>query len=360
MKNNLTVVYTGELETSGTCYSRYLALADIESNVIPFDRTPYLEGSGFLHGLELRSFYGSRYRKLNSDLLALCRKVKPDILWVDKGFWIWPSTLRVLKGQGVYLAQHNTDALRHRTLRTRWLYYLLTTGLQYYDHYFTTNRFDYDELLGKPGPQVHFTYLGYNPRRFENSPLSPEEQREWGSDLLFAGHYEPRTEAGIVALLKAGLKVKVTGKDWSKAVNKDLLAGCFQDRYLSGEDYVRVLKAAKIGLCFVSEYNYNLTAARSLELPACGTFLLAMRTDQHLDLYDEGKEAEFFSDNDELVRKARYYLDHDDERRAIAARGHARCVTSDYSYERYMRDDWAALLEAYHRDRKRAYAQIAV
>lgn len=188
---------------------------------------PISKAPAFFHGLELRTFYGARYRKLNQDLLALCRKAKPDIVWVDKGFWIWPSTLRVLKGQGVYLAQHNTDALRHRTLRTRWLYYLLTSGLQYYDHYFTTNRFDYDELLGKPGPQVHFTYLGYNPRRFEDPPLTPEEQREWGSDLLFAGHYEPRTEAGIVALLKAGLKVKVTGKDWSKAVNKDLLAGCF-------------------------------------------------------------------------------------------------------------------------------------
>jgi len=95
--------------------------------------------------------------------------------------------------------------------------------------------------------------------------------------------------------------------------------------------------------------NYNQTAARSYEIPACGTFLLAMRTPQHLESYVEGREAEFFETPDELVRKARFYLDHDAERRAIARAGHERCVGDQYTWARYMRDDWSRTTDAYGR-----------
>ncbi len=358
---NLTVVYTGEMEPSGQCYSRYLALKDIEPNVIPLDRTPYFRGSGFLLGLELRTFYGPSYRRLNADLLSLCRKAKPDILWVDKGYWIWPSTLKSLRSQGIYLAEHNTDYLHHKTLRMRWLYYLLGKGLPYYDHYFTTNKPDFDEISKwSRRPKAHFTHLGYDNRRFHSRPLTLEEAREWSSELLFVGHHEPRTEAGIVALIKAGLPVTVSGAGWSRATDQAALAGRYIDRYMSGDDYVRALKGAKIGLCFVSEYNANQTAARSLEIPACGTFLLAMRTRQHLDLFEEGKEAEFFENHEELCAKAKYYLEHGDERREIARRGCQRSAQSDYSYSRYMRDDWATLLKAFHASRSSARSLVAV
>jgi spore maturation protein CgeB len=93
--------------------------------------------------------------------------------------------------------------------------------------------------------------------------------------------------------------------------------------------------------------NYNQTASRSFEIPACGTFLLAVRTPQHLAAYAEGREAEFFGDHAELVRKARYYLEHPEERRAIARRGQQRCVSSGYSWDALMAKDWARVRELY-------------
>ena len=109
------------------------------------------------------------------------------------------------------------------------------------------------------------------------------------------------------------------------------------------------MKGAQIGLCFVSILNYNQTASRSFEIPGSGTFLLAIRTDQHLECYQESKEAEFFSDHDELVRKVTYYLEHGDAREAIAMRGHRRCVESGYSWAAIMARDWPQIYELFAR-----------
>jgi len=146
--------------------------------------------------------------------------------------------------------------------------------------------------------------------------------------------------------LNKGLPVAVYGAGWNRAMEYDKLHDHVNFRRLNNEEYLYALKSAKIGLCFVSELNGNQTAGRSFEIPACGTFLLAMRTKQHTECYLEGKEAEFFSSNQELVQKARYYLEHDDQRKEIALRGYQRCTASDYSWFLYMRDDWDKVCKA--------------
>jgi spore maturation protein CgeB len=76
-----------------------------------------------------------------------------------------------------------------------------------------------------------------------------------------------------------------------------------------------------------------------MEIPACAAFMLAERTSEHLRLFEEGREAAYFDGDEEMVGKARYYLERDDERVAIAAAARRRCVESGYSHHdrlRYM------------------------
>jgi spore maturation protein CgeB len=54
-------------------------------------------------------------------------------------------------------------------------------------------------------------------------------------------------------------------------------------------------------------------------------------------LFAEGREAEFFASNEELLTKTRYYLDHEPERSAIGRAGHQRCLKSGYSQTERMR-----------------------
>lgn len=340
----MRVVYAGEPE--GTCLSRYHGLLDLEDDVHFFDARAPFRRHPWLTAVESRSIYGPVYEIANREFLAFCRGVRPDVIWVDKGDWIWPSTLTRLRAGGAFLVQHNTDALYPARWRPRWAYRLLRRGLSQFELYFTTNLIDYAALAERRPPRTELTYIGYDHRRFDDSPLPAGEAERFGHPMLFIGHYEPRTEAHILALIEAGLPVTVYGHGWNRAEHRDRLRGHVQFRSVDDAEYVKRLKSARVGLCFVSKWNGNETAGRSFEIPASGTFLLAMRTPQHQECYKEGEEAEFFGDPEELVRKARYYLENDGPRGEIARRGRLRCVGSDYSWARYMRDDWAKVREA--------------
>jgi glycosyltransferase involved in cell wall biosynthesis len=349
----MKVLYVGSLDPFGTSYSRYVGLQKIESEVHGFDADEHLAWSRvprFQAALESHALRGPRHHAANAALLSAARELRPDAVWVDKGDWIRPATLKGLRAEGIFLVSHNTDAMHPASRRVSFKRRLLRATAPCYDIFFTTNDVDCERMQGGP-QQTLFTDLGYDDRRFEPTPLPSERAAEWDHGLVFVGHHEPHTEAGVLALIEAGLPVKVFGHaPWFASPNRARLGDHLQPS-LGNEDYVRALKGARIGLCWVSSLNYNQTAARSFEIPGCGTFLLAMRTRQHAECFEEGKEAEFFGGPDELVEKARYYLEHEDERQEIARRGQERCVSSGYSWDALMKRDWARVLEIHAAER---------
>ncbi|MBL9201461.1 MAG: glycosyltransferase family 1 protein [Opitutaceae bacterium] len=337
----LRLGYVGTLDPGGTCHSRLEALRSVEPQVTALDTDEFLQGGRLARWLNRVPGVGAGPRRLNAAVLRFAREARLDLLWIDKGDWVAPATLRALRAGGVRLAHHVTDALWPQPVRLRLTRRRLAATAPLYDHYLTSNAADFRRLQGAMGGRVLLTQLGYDERRFHTRPGPDRDAAaRWAHDAIFVGHWEPRTERGLAALIDARVRVKIFGRAWlARARRNPRLAGHVFDG-LGDRDYELALKHALVGLCFVSEWNYNETAGRSYEIPASGTFLLAPRTREHQRDYREGEEAEFFGSEAELVAKARHYLVDDDARRAVAARGHRRCTTSGYSWRAIMLRDW--------------------
>ncbi|MEO6243806.1 MAG: glycosyltransferase [Opitutaceae bacterium] len=344
----LRIGYAGSLESGGTCAARLAALQSVEPEVWPFDvdqelhdRRPVLA-----RWAEHLPGGGGGSRRLNRALLRFARERRLNLVWIDKGQWVSGATLRGLRRHGVRLVHHVTDALWPRNLRLQLTRLRLAATAKLYDHFITSNASDCQRLQRVMPGRVRLTQLGYDERRFDAAPISdPALIARWRRDVIFVGHHEPRTERGLLALIEAGLPVQVFGRRWlERARANPKLAGHVNDS-LGDQEYVWALKLARIGLGFVSEWNYNQTAGRSYEIPACGTMLLALRTAEHQRHYREGDEAEFFGDETELVAKVRRYLADAHACRFVAACGRERCVASGYSWRDIMQRDWAAIGE---------------
>ena len=70
---------------------------------------------------------------------------------------------------------------------------------------------------------------------------------------------------------------------------------------------------------------------RVFEVPACGGFLLTQPAEDLDTYFKPGQDCATFESVDDLVDQVRYYLKHDDERRAIAQRGYERTL-AEHTY----------------------------
>ena len=71
--------------------------------------------------------------------------------------------------------------------------------------------------------------------------------------------------------------------------------------------------------------------SRSIEIPACKGFMLAERTNRQKEIFIEGDEADYFSSDEELLKKIKFYLSDDAKRLKVAHNGYVKCIKSNVS-----------------------------
>ena len=112
----------------------------------------------------------------------------------------------------------------------------------------------------------------------------------------------------------------------------------------SGELWTHVSATmTRIGLGFLRKVCDDQHTTRTFEIPACGSMLIADRTDEHMAFFAEGKEAEYFDSQEELVEKVSFYSSNEQARAAIAAAGQGRCKSGRYAYIHRLRDALAGI-----------------
>lgn len=181
-------------------------------------------------------------------------------------------------------------------------------------------------------------------------------------DVTFVGQPYGMREQAIQALRQAGIRVRAWGSGWP-------------DGKLSQDEMIRVFSQSKINLNFADASSSIRTRLQTLatsyavsslrdkpalwrvwsgaqrlaawdkrrveqsagapprqikgrvfEVPACGGFLLTQPAEDLQNYLIPGRDCATFESIDGLVDQVRYYLQHEDERCAIAKRGYERTL----------------------------------
>ena len=265
----------------------------------------------------------------NKTICGLVRQNNYDIVWIDKGQTIFPETLQFIKKVSPHsiIVSYSPDnmALRHNQTQQ----YLKCVPL--YDFIVTNKSYIIEDLKKMGAQHVLFVNNSYEDSFHYPRELSAQDIQELGGDVGFIGAWEKARCESICYLADHGIKVRVFGVGkWADYKNYSPNLR-IEERQLLGEDYCKSLQAFKISLCFLRKMNYDQQTTRSVEIPACGGFMLAERTYEHLSMFEEGKEAVFFSSNEELLEKCRFYLVNEEERNRIAKNGLKICREKGYS-----------------------------
>jgi hypothetical protein len=322
----LKVAYVGQLWVGSTSLERLKALRSLEWDLTGFDTTPYLAATGrFMRAMQHRLLIGPDVQRLNSDLIEFANRAEPfDVLWVDKGRWIYPTTLAHIQAtSGARLIHYTPDpAFTLHTSRH------FERSLAIYDLCITTKRYELQQYAQRGAKQVLFTLQGID-NRFVQSATSARVDGIQRSGIVFIGHAEEHYKKVLTDVGRKHRDLKIWGPGWERhAGTQDDLRSFVKGGPLWGEDYVRGLASGKIGIGLLSKYYPDQFTTRTFEIPAAGTMLIAERTAEHTALFDEDKEAAFFSSTEELNDKIGFYLSNEPARLKIAALGRKRTLSS--------------------------------
>ncbi|MCB9460379.1 MAG: glycosyltransferase [Anaerolineaceae bacterium] len=282
----------------------------------------------------------------NQDILKKLDEFRPDILFLYHYHMIYPETVAFAKSLGAKIfCFFPDDAFKSISYTKR-----ARDVVRQLDCVITTKSFNIEELKQVGVPHVYFMTKGYIPDC--HIPVTPTQAdyNKYGGDVVFIGNgYEVQRLDFIADLAEAlpDIKFTVYGKHWEKFTQP-----WFYYRLERIKKWRNAWKHVQLGTVICNEmstiintnkivlglatpgnrvWKQDLHTQRSVEIPACGGFMLAPYNAEIDSLFTEGKEAAYFRSFDDLVEKIRYYLAHEDERQRIAEAGHRKAVT-DYSY----------------------------
>jgi hypothetical protein len=320
---------------------QYETLRELGYDVVPFGFHTYNTFSLFTR-LIFRFGVGGFPKKnlvsFNRDFLEKIVAVKPDVIWVEKALLLLPETIaqakQILPNTFWVSSQCDNPFGRRRNEIPTWRNFI--RAIPCYDIHFVKRKSDIENFKSHGARRVIVNRTGFYPAVYHPHRLT-DVPSHLKHDTVFIGTAMDHRVGSIAYLMsKERLRIDVYGGLWNRHLVYYRHRKCFHG--FSGLAYSLIVSGSKICLGYVSSSNLDEFTYRSFEIPACGGFFLAERTPTHQELYREGEEAEFFGSDEECADKIRFYLRNDSKRQKIAQAGYERCLKSDYSLTRSMRE----------------------
>jgi spore maturation protein CgeB len=343
----INILYVGN-EDKATTKQRLMALREMQIN---FDVVyTYLLDQKIsvikriYRAISFRLGYFPERNNENKQILERLTGKKYDILFIEKGLSIKASTIIAAKKLYPFLkiVSYSLDDVMNRNNSS--VYFRRSIPL--YDFLFTNKKYNVEELKMMGAKNVFYFRNAFSPQVHRPVHVTEEEKEFFGCEVAFIGTFEDERAAYIKFLANNGIKIKIWG--WSKTAETSGMQHSniqIMQQHVYDDEYAKVVCSSKINLCFLRKENRDKETTRSIEIPACGGFMIAERTNEHRELFKEDEEAVFFNSKNELLQKIKHYLLNHNERVMIAKCGLARCLNSNYSYQKQLSDIFSTVME---------------
>ena len=242
--------------------------------------------------------------RLNQTLLARARAFRPDVVLIVKGAYIAPATLDAIKREsGAILVNYATDDPFNSTVSTP----ELVESIPHYDIYACTKHAIMDDIRVAGGQRVIYVPFGYKPEvHFPEMPRDEGERERYASDVVFIGGCDQDRAPYFSALVRAmpAVKLALYGGYW----NRWLAMRPYWRGFAVGREFRLAIGGARIAVNLVRKSNRDDHVMRTFEIPACGAFMLAERTDTHERLFVENDAVQLFSGPKEMIEAIAHRL----------------------------------------------------
>ncbi|MBW4583129.1 MAG: glycosyltransferase [Tildeniella nuda ZEHNDER 1965/U140] len=329
------ILYLGS--NSGTSKHRADALVRLEHQVEIIDPWGFFPQSVLLRKLQFDTgmpWLGHYVRRRILRTLNGRENNQYDLVIVNCGELINAKLVKDLRAKFGLVANYNNDDPFGKRDRNKWKLYL--EALPHYDLVVVVREVNVQKAYASGAKKVLRVFMTADEVVHHPRCLSEQDYSKWASDVLFIGTWMPERGEFMARLIKMGIPLSIYGSRWQKAPQWSIIKNAWRGGELHGDNYAKAIQSAKICLGLLSKGNRDLHTTRSIEIPALGGLLCAERTLEHQQLYQEGKEAIFWSDAEECAAVCKRLISEDACRANIALAGKERAQKNNLFNEAIM------------------------
>jgi spore maturation protein CgeB len=263
--------------------------------------------------------------KIQQRVLTEVKGLTFDLIWVFKGMEIQPKTLIELKRYTKRIINFNPDnpfIFSGKGSGNK----NVTKGMYLYDEHFTYDHQVKEKIEKELGMKCTWIPFGFDQEAIINNDLHSFEDIK---AVCFVGNPDSYRTEILKVILNNGLPLHVYGNGWDKFLEHPNLS-IHGPAYKN--EYYLTLRKYRVQLNIMRIHNLDSHNMRSIEIPGCGGLMLAPSTRDHRAFFEEGKEAFFYDNSDQLITQVKNMFELEDEKVQIIRKNAREKVLKNFSY----------------------------
>ena len=328
------ILYIGSAE--GTSLARYEAIQRLGHTAFMLDPYECLPANNLIRRWCFKTGAAGFEHVIATRIAARIPAEPFDLVVVDNGELVAPAALMAIAQRGKPIVNLNQD--NPYSGRDGRRFRLFLKSLPYYRVLYAPR---YSSVVAgvELGAQaaVQFWFAADDCLKDPASYPTALEMAPFRAKVAFTGTWMEDRGEFIEYLLSEGIDVMVNGPRWDRYKGYERIKSRVRLGHLDQKTFFAAIAAADISIGLLSKGNLDLHTTRSMEIPALRSLLVAERTEDHEVLYEDGREAFFWSDPAECARVLKALVADPVAVERARHAGRARAVANNHFNEPLMK-----------------------